>query len=530
MKLVGLLALLALAGCASEIRQRADRLYAERSYLAAARLYDQVLRDDPDDKQARLRREHARIEAIRDHIAEAHELAQRGHAAPADSALEEVLAWLRQWTVALPPDVAAQLKAEIGGVEARLRKQLIAPAARAPLVARTRMRELPHLLALPELAVLRGELERVVADSAAGACARMRDRDDGPYLAALTERYCQLLGLAAQPVDAPPELIASLRIDGTLVSVAPTDERWLRDELNHALAASIWHAPSGRAAGASLQGSSAARFRRENVIVDLPWTEQVPYQEMESYLEPYTTTEMRSELVSYTEMESRMVTYTEMESRTVSYTTSESYSYSCGSGTSFRTCYGSRPVTRTRTESHPVTRTRTEMHPVTRTRTEMRPYTVTRHRMATRWVTRYRPEARVYHLRAERIIGNYQADLALMIDLGDGGPPLTLRVRDHDQRDGLSHDQQFAPAGVQPSRPDLPTAQAWFAAHAKELRDSLSAALESRWQSRFCTAERFTAEEAARCAHARKPLPAGVTAPLALAFGDDARVLLDAQR
>src|SRR5947208_2632680 len=115
------------------------------------------------------------------------------------------------------------------------------------------------------------------------------------------------------------------------------------------------------------------------------------------------------------------------------------YSYSCGSGTSYRTCMGSRPVSRTRTESHPVTRTRTESHPVTRTRQELRPHTETRYRTATRWVTRHRPQARVYRLQAQKVVGRYQANLALSLDLG-GGAPLALQVRDAQQLDGLLHD------------------------------------------------------------------------------------------
>src|SRR5262249_22099503 len=115
-------------------------------------------------------------------------------------------------------------------------------------------------------------------------------------------------------------------------------------------------------------------------------------------------------------------------------------------------------------------------------------------------------------------------------DLGDGAPPLQLRVRDAQQRDGLLHDQEFAPANVTPSRPNLPTAQTWFAGQAQQLRDALDRALEARWQTRFCAAAQYTTEEAARCAYAKKSLPAGVTSALALAYGDDARALLDFQR
>jgi hypothetical protein len=101
-------------------------------------------------------------------------------------------------------------------------------------------------------------------------------------------------------------------------------------------------------------------------------------------------------------------------------------------------------------------------------------------------------------------------------------------VRDAQERNGLLHDQEFAPADIMPSRPDLPTAQAWFVAHAQQLRQELSEALAARWQERFCTATQFNTEAAARCAYAQQTLPANVVAPLAQAFGDDARALIDA--
>jgi hypothetical protein len=519
----------AVSGCASALRRQADQLYARGSWAAAAELYDQALRDDPRDDQARLRRDRARVEAIRGALAQTHAAAAAHLDEPADTALEQAFRFVRTWKVSLPAEVAAQLQSELQAAEARLRRQLIAPIAQAPLLAQTRARALPHLLAQPELSSLRAQFERALADGAVAACTRMAERDDGPYLAELSARYCQLLGTPVEVPPVAPELVRSLRVDGAIANIGVADTNWLGGELNGVLERSVWHAPAGRVVGAALSGSSVAQFRRDPVVVDMPWTEQVAYRALETYSEPYTTTEMRPETVSYTEYESRTVSYTEYESRTVSYSASESYTYSCGTGSSYRTCTGSRPVTRTRTESHPVTRTRTESHPVTRTRQEMRPHTETRYRSATRWVTRYRPESRVYHLQAVRVAGSYLADLSLTIDLGDGAP-LALRVRDKQHGDGLLHDVEFAPAGISPSRPNLATAQAWFAAHATELRDALTAALDTRWQERYCSAAAFSVEEAARCAHAGKQLPAAARAPLTGAFGEDATVLLAIER
>lgn len=498
-------------GCASAARQRADRLYREGAYSSAADAYDEALRDKPDDRVALQRRQESRLGAVRLGLAAAHDRAAQGQGALADSAMEQTLAFVGQWQLELPGDLAAQLRGELDAVAARLRQELVEPSLKAPLLARRRARELPRLLSAPALAAVRADIDRALSTSALAACQQQRQRANSPYLTALAERYCLLLGQPAAQTLVLPDLVATLKVEGRVDNVAGGDASWLRDELNRALAGSVWQAPegAGRVAGASLSGRSAAQFRQEPVHIDVPWTEQIPYMDSETYWQSYQDTEMRSEQVSYQVS----------EMRSVSYTASESYSYSCGSGTTYRTCTGSRPVTRTRMESHPVTRWRTEM----------RPHTVTRQRLATRQVMRMRRVPRVYQLDAQKVSGHYQADLSLAVDLGDGAPPLQLHVRDAQDRDGLLHDQEFAPADIMPSRPDLPTAQAWFVAHAQQLRQELSQALASRWQARFCAATQFSSEEAARCAYAQQTLPEQALAPLAQTFGDDARALVDFQ-
>jgi hypothetical protein len=257
------LALATLAGCASLARQRADRLYQAGSYAPAADAYDQALREDPNDRVAQVRRQASRLGAVRVSLAEAHDRAARGLGPQADSALEQALAFVGQWRLELPVELAAQLRSELDAVETRLRKELVEPSLTSPLLARRRAQELPRLLAAPALAAVRADLDRALSGSAVAACARQRQRADGPYLAALAERYCMLLGLPSQPALVLPDLVASLQVEGRVDNIASGDASWLRDELNRALAGSVWHAPTGRVAGAAVSGSSAARFHQE---------------------------------------------------------------------------------------------------------------------------------------------------------------------------------------------------------------------------------------------------------------------------
>ena len=231
------------------------------------------------------------------------------------------------------------------------------------------------------------------------------------------------------------------------------------------------------AAVARLRGSIAVQFSTARTTVDAPWTEQVAYSATESYQESYSDTEMRSEMV----------------------TSYESYTYSCGTST----CTGSRPV------SH----------------TEMRSYPVTRYRTATRTVTRYRPEPRLFQFEADRVTGDYDARLRVRVELADNEPPVNVRVDHAIKHAGLHHDVTFAPAGIAPSRPNLPTPTEWLHEQAEELRQSFQAALDERWRTRFCAAEDFSPEEAARCANGRGKPPAGALEALRGTFGDDAELL-----
>jgi hypothetical protein len=231
-------------------------------------------------------------------------------------------------------------------------------------------------------------------------------------------------------------------------------------------ASPFYDASATQRAPARLSGFVRAAFHEEPVSVEAPWTERIPYQDIEHYQQPYTQTE------HYTQ--------------SVPVTRTESYTYSCGTGTTSRTCHG----TRTRTEH----------------RTEFRTRTVTRYRTATRMVTRYRHVPRVFTYAATRVVGRYDLELAFDLRL-DEDEPVIARVGGPAERDGLRHDVSFDSAGVAPSRPSLPSVVDHFVLEGRRLEERLPALFAAAWRARYCRAGHFSVEEAARCVRATDAAP-----------------------
>jgi hypothetical protein len=474
--------------CAGPERTRADRLAHDGAYEDAAALYARLVDEQPGDRGLRTLRDRAQARAVERLTREAQE-ARLAHGQPSEAAeaLGHAIELRRRYRHQDGGGDGSQflsfpLDAEVQAFGTELRAALGRLAERAPLRAVESRRAEDAVLRQPELQPVRLEIDRAIDAAAGKACTRLRgaSRPSQLYLGALISRYCQRFGLALDDAPVPPDLRGSLAVDGAPNGVEAADVAWLRDRLDDWFARTAWHSPrTRRAAVARLRGSVDVRFTTEHITVDAPWTEQVPYSATESYQESYTDTEMRSELV----------------------TTYESYSYPCGTST----CTGSRPV------SH----------------TELRSYPVTRYRTATRTVTRYRPEPRLFQYPADRVTGEYASTLRVKIELADGEPPVAVRIDHADKRSGLRHDVTFAPAGVAPSQPRLATASDWVRVQAVELEQAFRDALEARWRERFCAAEDYSPEEAARCLGAKSDPPPAVREALRALFGDDLEPLLN---
>jgi hypothetical protein len=159
----------------------------------------------------------------------------------------------------------------------------------------------------------------------------------------------------------------------------------------------------------------------------------------------------------------------------------------------------------------------------TRTVTKYR----TEYRTRTRPVTRIREEARVFTFTATKHEGHYQADFVVRFDLGTNLRPISARHRADDTRVAYEHDAHFPPAGVVPERGTIPSADAWRTTQHEKLADAIVRALDEGWLNSFCSEAIATAEDVARCAHARpSPAPEAVRKEVAALIGDDASAIL----
>jgi hypothetical protein len=137
-------------------------------------------------------------------------------------------------------------------------------------------------------------------------------------------------------------------------------------------------------------------------------------------------------------------------------------------------------------------------------------------------VTRYRPEPRVFHYRADRTSGSYQTQLRIRVELSDKEAPLVIDHKRSGKQSGLRHDVSFPQAGVKPSEPGILSASGWVRDQAAELERRFVGDLDARWRTKFCTATRFDAEQAARCVRAGGERPAAAIEALRAIYGEDA--------
>jgi hypothetical protein len=288
-----------------------------------------------------------------------------------------------------------------------------------------------------------------------------------------------------------PHLRGSLAVSGDVAGATPAEIARMHASLGDAFKRTLWYgANAPLAASGTLEGVVTVAFTERPVSFDRPWTEEIPYTDTEQYQEPY------QEPYSDTE------TYTEQ----VPYTDYETYSYACGN----TMCTGTRPCTKYRSE----TRTRT----VTKWRTAWR--------TATRQVTRIRYEPRTFHFDATEHTGSYKSAFVVMIDRG-GEAPFAVKLDGAQKRKGIFHDVTFAPAGVAPERPNLPSREAFVTQEETRLDQQLVLAMNARYKELYCAAARYSLDAASACAYAGgKSAPAGVHATLRERFGDDEELVM----
>jgi hypothetical protein len=280
MRYLAVLALL--AGCAS-VRGRADDAFAEGRYLDAAELYDQV-----GDADAIAHRDAARQEALKQLRAAYHTSASPDVAA---RQLQELLAYRDGWGAVfeVDPEVEQTGMYLTGLVELR-----------TPLVAESVVAFWRALLSHADFRDARGRLATIVADHARAACAALAPTT--PYATWLVDAYCTHFGIARGDALPLPELRGGLAVTGAIAGESDDQTAALHTALARAFRGTPWYGAGAPLEPAAVDGQLAQRTTTRDVTRTKDWVESVPYEDTETYDEPYEESYQDTE--NYTEVDS----------------------------------------------------------------------------------------------------------------------------------------------------------------------------------------------------------------------------------
>jgi hypothetical protein len=487
---VGLVVSLCWVVACSSIRSRADDLYDAGRFLEAVELYDQVLHEHPGDAEVTQRRAAARNGALRVQLSAVVKARKSGHLELATVYLAKLFALRDGWQITTEPAIATMLALEIEESGTWLAGHVANRAHTAgPLVGEQIAIRFAALLDHVELASYRASIAQTIASAGRDACARLAPGATTPYWQWVAARYCEHFDAHAITAPKLPHQRAGLSIAGALTGMSVDELARLRTALAGAFLESVWYAPDGDpAVRVALSGSIASTFDSHPVTKYAEYTVEVPYTDyetqQESYQEPYDDTEYYTESVPSTEYHDE--------------------SYSCGDTTCTRSV--------SQTVYHDESRTRT----VTKYRTAWRTVTVP--------VTKYQTESRTFEYAAIERTGHYTSKLRLVFepDLDN----LVASVETDASEVGIDHDAEFSPAGVSPERANLTTASAFVFAEQQRIVAELHARLDALYATRYCRAEVFSLEDAARCAILDpKGAPSAARGMLRVQLGEDETLL-----
>jgi hypothetical protein len=459
-------ATLALVACSTRF-SRAEDLAKQGKYLQAAAIFEQLAHEKPKDRDIVQRRDLARWRALEQLLAHARQYRRKGDHASANGKLEAFLMYRARWETQLNGALESSLEDELEAVKKYVEHTVATPArAGLALTAEQALAQVSSLLAYPQLGNVRGMMTHEVLQGGKSTCEKLKAAKGvgTAHWVDLVFRYCKHF----QQVAPEPPLLAetgkAMDLVGELRGFSPAHDELLRSVAARAFEASPWYSPqaSRRVAGA-LRGTYQSHSARQPVQLEAPWIEQVPYTAyetvQESFQEPYSE--------------------------------QETYSYPCGN----KTCTDTRTVTKYRTA----------------------------YRDVTKEVTRYRQEARIFVYRAIRASIDYRLSLILTAEVEGGRAPMTASHSDRLEKWGYDHDARFAPANVHPSRADLPLSDVWLERGTQKFAQAVRSQLLERWRQSYCSAAGYTVDEAARCARAGTPLPAGAASVLEPLLADDTR-------
>ncbi|AFE03919.1 putative lipoprotein [Corallococcus coralloides DSM 2259] len=450
-----------LSAC-STTRGKANDLAEKGRFVEAAEVYVKLVQDEPNNPEYRASLDDLRWRGLSQLLTQARQARVEGREEDAEVNLEQFLSYKVKWNSKLDGGMESSLLEEMAGTHRHLRQLIIDPAKLGhALTAESHLDRKRALLAHPEMAPIRRDVEEAVAQGGAATCAKLKQSLSGgaQHWAELVSRYCGRYQQAAPRAGLFPEALGvptwQVSVDGISNDVV----QYLMTRLSGAFEASPWYSEaSQRHAPMTIAGSLSERRMSEPVTLTAPWTERVPY----------------------TDHEDRTAT------AEVPYSVEESYEE--------KGVMKKRLVRQTKTVEY-------------KTTVE---------------VTKYRDVSRSFDYHAQRRGVEYHFAVVAQGVLQERHAPLAVKAENALEASGYEHNITFEPGGVRPQVFQRPNKEGWLDGQLRGYEQTFFASLMSRWQDAFCTAPAFAVEEAARCARGGVALPGPAKQALTETLGDDA--------
>jgi hypothetical protein len=267
------------AGCASS---GAGRAFDQGDYATSADLADQAVRANPADNDMLALRQRARDRFADQALDRIHTFRAGAHHEAELAEWERMLKQLDGWggPDALSPDRRAALAAEStgpglsGAVGAIVGADL---AQGRPLAAEGKLAKFHPLLARPELARARAEVEARMASEGRATCERLRATvsPESPYWGLVAARYCGHFGVAVPATPAPPTQ-PPFDVTGTIKGMTAAQTATLRARVVEWVHASLWNDPlAGAAPRGTIGGAVESSFHRATVTLHAPYEDTI---------------------------------------------------------------------------------------------------------------------------------------------------------------------------------------------------------------------------------------------------------------
>ncbi|MFB1483319.1 hypothetical protein [Corallococcus sp. RDP092CA] len=450
-----------LSAC-STLRGKANDLAEKGRFVEAAEVYVKLVQDEPNNPEYRASLADLRWRGLSQLLTQARQARVEGRDEDAERDLEQFFSYKVKWSSKLDGGMESSLLEEMAGTHQHLRQLIIEPARQGhALTAESHLARKRALLANPEMAPIRRDVEEAVAQGGVETCAKLKQSLSGgaQHWAELVARYCGHYQQPAPRADMFPEALGVPTWQVSVEGISDDVVRYLTTRLSGAFEASPWYSEaSPRHAPLTIAGSLSERRISEPVTLTAPWTEQVPY----------------------TDHEDRTAT------AEVPYTVEESY------------------------EEQGVMKKRL----VRQTKTVEYKTTVE--------VTRYRDVSRSFDYHAQLRGVEYHFAVVAQGLLQERHAPLAVKAERSLAASGYEHDITFEPGGVRPQRFERPDKEGWLDGQLRGYEQTFFASLIERWRDAYCKAPTFAVEEAARCARGGVELPGPAKLALMDALGDDA--------